>query len=87
MTAPQVAPLRQMPLDEEIKGLNCRTGNYSFFHFFQLKHCLPESADLISIQNFDSRRLACSLSLTFFLVLICFTSLRVYVPGCFHVYT
>lgn len=70
MAAPQVAPLRQMPLDEKIKGLNCRTGNYGFFHFFQLKHCLPESADLIRAQNFASRRLAFSLSPTFLLVLI-----------------
>jgi hypothetical protein len=70
MAAAQVAALRQMPLDEKIKGLNCRTGNYSFFHFFQLKHCLPDSADLIMAQNFASRRLADSFSLTFFLVLI-----------------
>jgi len=59
-----------MPLDEEIKGLNCRTGNYVFFHFFQLKHFLPDSADLIIAQNFTSRRLASSFSMTLLLVLI-----------------
>jgi len=32
-------------------------------------------------QNFASRRLADSFSLTVFLVLICFTSSRLYVPG------
>ena len=32
-------------------------------------------------QNFASRRLADSFSLTFFLVLICFTSFRLCVPG------
>jgi len=34
-------------------------------------------------QNFASRRLADSFSLTVFLVLICFTSSRLYVPGDF----
>jgi hypothetical protein len=74
VSAPEIAPLSEMPLDEKIKGLNCRTGNYVFFHFFQLKHCLPDAADRIMAQNFASRRLARSFSMTFFLVLICFTS-------------
>jgi hypothetical protein len=68
--ASEVAALREMPLDEEIEILNCRTGNHVPFHFFQLKHCLPESAAFIIFQNDASWRLACSLRTFFFLVFI-----------------
>jgi hypothetical protein len=63
-----------MPLNEEIKGLYCRTGNYMLFHFFHLRHRLPGSAALIISQNFASCRLACSFKVTLFLVFIPITS-------------
>jgi hypothetical protein len=68
--ASEVAALREVPLDEEIKVLNCRTGNHVPFHFFQLKHCLPDSAAFIIFQNDASWRLACSVRTFFFLVFI-----------------
>jgi hypothetical protein len=65
-----LAGLREVPLDEKIEVLNCRTGNHVPFHFFQLKHCLPESAAFIIFQNDASWRLACSVRTFFFLVFI-----------------
>jgi len=62
-----------MPLDKKIEVLNCRTGNHVPFHFFQLKHCLPESAAFIIFQNDASWRLACSVRTFFFLVFIGFS--------------
>jgi hypothetical protein len=64
-----------MPLDEELKGLCCRTGNYMVFHFFHLRHRLPGSAARIISQNFASCRLACSLKATLFFVFNLLTSL------------
>jgi hypothetical protein len=68
--ASEIAALREVPLDEEIEVLNCRTGNHVPFHFFQLKHCQPDSAAFIIFQNDFSWRLACSLRTFFFLVFI-----------------
>jgi hypothetical protein len=74
MTASEIAAFGEMPLNKKIKCLCCRTGNYLPFHFFQLKHSLPESADLINSQNFSSWRPARLLSDFLFVVLIPFTS-------------
>jgi hypothetical protein len=63
-----------MPLNEEFKGLGCRTGNYMLFHFFHLRHRLPGSAARIIAQNFASCRLACSFRIALFLVLMTITS-------------
>ena len=73
MTASEVTPFREMPLNEEFEGLGCRTGNYMLFHFFHLRHRLPGSAALIIAQNFASCRLACSFMVAFFSGLHIFT--------------
>jgi len=74
MAASEVAPFCEMPLNEEFKGLGCRTGNYMLFHFFHLRHRLPGSAALIITQNFASCRLAWSFMLAFLLIFTIFTS-------------
>jgi len=61
MAASEVTTLREMPLNEELEGLGCRTGNYMFFQFFHLKYCQPGSAARIMAQNLASCRPACSL--------------------------
>jgi hypothetical protein len=78
MSAAKIAPFREMPLDEKIEGVNCRTGNYMLFHFFHLRHRLPGSAASIISQNFVSCRLASALKTTFLLVFI-----RLHLPSFF----
>jgi hypothetical protein len=72
MAASQIRALCEMPLNEEFKGLRCRTGNYMLFHFFHLRHRLPGSAARIIAQNFASCRLACSFMVAFLLVFTIF---------------
>jgi hypothetical protein len=75
VAAPEITPLREMPLDEKWKLLYCRTGNHVLFQLFHLRHRLPDSAARIIAQNFASCRLACSFMVTFFLVFNALTSL------------
>jgi hypothetical protein len=67
MTTTEVAPLREMPLNEKWKIFYCRTGNHVPFQLFHLRHRLPGSAARIISQNFASCRLASSFKATFFL--------------------
>jgi hypothetical protein len=81
MAAPEIAPLCEMPLDEEFKGFCCRTGNYMLFHFFHFRHRLPGSAARIISQNFASCRLACSFKAILFFVFKPLTSFTLNWPG------
>jgi hypothetical protein len=74
MTAAEVTPFREMPLNEKIKVFNCRTGNHIPFQLFHLRHRLPGSAARIIAQNFASCRLASSFKVSLFLTFNPFTS-------------
>jgi hypothetical protein len=70
MTAAEVTPFGEMPLNEKLKVFYCRTGNHALFQLFHLRHRLPGSAARIIAQNFASCRLASPFMETFFLVFI-----------------
>jgi hypothetical protein len=78
VTTPEITPFGEMPLNEELKIFNCRTGNHKLFHVFHLRHRLPGSAARIIAQNFASCRLASSFKNTLFFIFNPITSSPLY---------